>query len=68
MLYVTQTVTEVLRQPSNAELQISQNVVEVLRAPANRTAHISQLVLEVLRVNPAEETASQQPVVVIVAG
>lgn len=68
MLRVTQTVTEVLRQPSNAEVRASQVATEVVRVPATRTAHISQIALDVLRPNVSEQNTSQQPVVVIVTG
>lgn len=68
MLYVTQTATEVVRQPSNAELRVSQNAVEVLRTPVNRAAYISQIALEVLRLTPQSEVTTRQPTIIIVAG
>ncbi len=67
-LRATQVALETVRRPSSPNLRATQVAVEVLRKPNSANVHLSQLAIEVARRNGIPFAATQQPVVIIVAG
>lgn len=67
-LRTTQLAIETVRRPSSPSIRATQLAVEALRKPDSANIRMSQLAIEVVRKNGMPVAATQQPIVIIVAG